>query len=333
MIYIEDFIEKIRKILDNHRISEGEYSRWISQSDENKRELGANPYGCADAANILFTIGDFNRTVKDRKKWVENINKFQDKETGMFFESTHFPLHTTAHCLAALQLFDVDLRQDIKELEKYKTIDGLYSLLESVDWKDNPWNSSHIGAGIFAAMNLTGNASREWNEAYFKWLWDEADDETGLWRKGCIKGSGQRTYHHMAGTFHYLFNLEYMHMPMRYPDKLIDSCLKMYYDNDIDMGDRFFDVVSFIQIDFVYCISRAMRQTAHRFDECKSVLKEFADRFIPNMMKRDENDDELNDLHGLFGMLCCFAELQQVLPGYIISEKPLFLVLNRRPFI
>ena len=182
-------------------------------------------------------------------------------------------------------------------------------------------------------MNLSENATSEWNNAYFKWLWDEADEETGLWRKDCIKDSTQKMYHHMASTFHYLFNHEYMHKPLRYPDKLIDSCLKMYYENDIDLGDRFFDVVSFIQVDFVYCLSRAMRQTAHRFDECKKVLKDFADRFIPNMMKREENDDELNDLHQLFGMLCCFAELQQVLPGYIVSEKPLFLVLDRRPFI
>ena len=44
-------------------------------------------------------------------------------------------------------------------------------------------------------------------------------------------------------------------------------------------------------------------------------------------------DDGLNDLHALFGAVCCLAELQAALPGEITSEKPLKLVLDRRPFI
>ena len=41
----------------------------------------------------------------------------------------------------------------------------------------------------------------------------------------------------------------------------------------------------------------------------------------------------LIDLHMLFGSVCALAELQSALPGMIITEKPLRLVLDRRPFI
>ena len=39
------------------------------------------------------------------------------------------------------------------------------------------------------------------------------------------------------------------------------------------------------------------------------------------------------DLHLLFGMVCCLAELQQALPGTFRTQRPLRLVLDRRPFI
>ena len=35
----------------------------------------------------------------------------------------------------------------------------------------------------------------------------------------------------------------------------------------------------------------------------------------------------------LFGNLCAFSELQQALPGFVRTDRPLKLVLDRRPFI
>ncbi len=40
-----------------------------------------------------------------------------------------------------------------------------------------------------------------------------------------------------------------------------------------------------------------------------------------------------NDLHLLFSVTCCLAELQAALPDCLPSTKPLRLVLDRRPFI
>ena len=46
-----------------------------------------------------------------------------------------------------------------------------------------------------------------------------------------------------------------------------------------------------------------------------------------------ETDDPINDLHMLFGTVCALAELQNALPGEIVSTRPMRLVLDRRPFI
>ena len=47
----------------------------------------------------------------------------------------------------------------------------------------------------------------------------------------------------------------------------------------------------------------------------------------------EKTHDGLNDMHTLFGCICALAELQSFLPGEIVSDVPLKLVLDRRPFI
>lgn len=96
------------------------------------------------------------------------------------------------------------------------------------------------------------------------------------------------------------------------------------------MGKR----VSFAEVDWVYCLNRSRRQTPHRFEEATDELKKFADMYIDFLNSIDyDKDEDFNDLHLLFGMVCALAELQQALPGYICTERPLRLVLDRRPFI
>ena len=102
---IQDIIEKIASVVDTHKLSDGRYARWITPG-KNNRDTGINPYGCADAANILYTIGRFPSDADERAEWIKALREMQNPETGLFNESTHHPIHTTAHCMAALELFD-----------------------------------------------------------------------------------------------------------------------------------------------------------------------------------------------------------------------------------
>ena len=330
---IEPIIEKIRNTVNSHCIDKGQYSRWIWQNEEGNRDLGINEYGCADAANILYTIGDFPCESSEREKWITTMQNMQNPKTGMFNEATHQTLHTTAHCIAALELFDAKPKYEITK--KYKSVEALYNLLDNLDWKNHPWTESHNGAGIYVIMNLTDNADEKWNDAYFEWLWNESDENTGLFGKSAIANRGVKYFEYMAGTFHYLFNLEYARMPLKYPEKLIDICLWMYKNIDNgELGEDFLNKIAFIQVDWVYCITRALRQCGHRYAECISVLEDFAEKYIDYLMNIDEQTvDDFNDLHLLFGCVCCIAELQQTLKGKIKTKKPLRLVLDRRPFI
>lgn len=347
-IDIRPLINEIRKCVRRHELDiKGAYCRWLWEGGiwgdgGEPRELGKNEYGCADAANILYTINDFYCDEDTRQARIHELQIMQDPKTGMFSEISHHPIHTTAHCLGALQLYDAKPLYKVKGLHRYLDKDELYSLLQSLDWHKNPWQQSHLGAGVYAALVNADEITEDFSRNYFDWFRENTDAVTGFWIKGfadtapCVP---ERTvdgkaslYNYMAGGFHYLFNHEYAKEPLQYPDKIIDSCIRMFTENGLP--DRFMKKCNFIETDWLYCLTRAGRQTDHRYAERKALIEKFAEEYCENLMSLDyERDESFNDLHLLFGACCALAELQSALPGKIITEKPLRLVLDRRPFI
>jgi len=347
-INIQPIVQEIKKTIERHEIAgrPGEYRRWLWMDPAGKRKLEKNEYGCADAMNMLYTINDFYCDEATRKARIEAIQSMQNPETGLFEEATHHTYHTTAHCTAALQLFDAKPLYPLKALHKYlESKDELYALLDGLDWKTRPWSQSHRGAGVYAALVNADEITPEFSDDYFAWFRENTDPKTGFWKKGYAENaplSNQMTvgeqaslFQYMAGGFHYLFNHEYAKQPLMYPEKVIDTCIDLYVNGAIEGGLRGFEhSIGFIQIDWVYCVTRALRQTGHRREEAMRLVEAFAVRYINNLLHLDyETNEGFNDLHALFGTVCCLAELQQALPGKLLTKKPMKLVLDRRPFI
>ncbi len=327
---IQGIVDKAQYIIEKHRLDEGKYARWIWQDEAGSRNLGINEYGCADAANTLYMIGQFIQEPAQRKAWVDALQSMQSPETGMFQESTHHTIHTTAHCTAALELFDAMPLYPFKALETYLKKENMYQLLEGLDWEHSPWNNSHQGAGLFAALSITRGCTPQWKQDYFSWLREHADPVTGLGLRN-RRGDAPLCWQ-LFGWFHYFFNHEFAHEPIPYPDKIIDSCIALYKNRQL--GEEFGREAGFREIDWIYAMNRASRQTAHRFDEVKDLLWDFAQEFLPWLDEQDaDTHDRLNDLHVLFGSMCAVAELQIALPGMLSSDYPLKNVLDRRPFI
>ncbi len=341
-IDIRELIKNIRKTVDTHEIEKGSYARWLWQDKNGTRELGVNEYGCADAANILYTLDDFKCDRETREARVNALKALQHPDTGMFHEATHHTIHTTAHCTAALELFDEKPTYPLYGLHKYYDKAELYALLDSLDWQGDPWTQSHQGAGVYAALANSEELTEEFKQNYFNWFWENADENTGMWKAGVVDNApcsmlrnvdGHASlYTYMAAAFHYYFNHEYAKMPIRYPERLIDSCIKMYREDGLP--DYFCKTVAFLEVDFIYCINRACRASHYRHAEVREILEELAENYIAYLSSLDPaSDDRFNDLHMLFGAVCALAELQLALPGKILTEKPLRLVLDRRPFI
>ena len=354
MIDIRNLIKSVKLTVQNHSLGRpGEYRRSSWQGNGNSRNPEPDPYGCADAANILYTIGDFPENKVEREGFVDILKSFQNPSTGLFKDETHHECHTTAYCITALELFNAKPKYPLAAFSGLKSKGNLESFLDNLGWSHNPWMESHKGAGLFSALVLSGEISVEWQDWYFEWFWREADPDTGFWRKGHINKSGidkkVPLFHHMAGTFHYLFLHEYAHRPLRYPGKMIDSCIALYTEgvsgiqvptsngqiNRNPIVSILGREIGFLEIDWVYCLNRSRRQSAHRFEEVFEILQEFASDYLRYLMEEVDtlHNERFNDLHWLFGTICALAELQQALPGLIKTEKPLKLVLDRRPFI
>ena len=331
MMNIDRIAEKARHTVETHSLGDGAYARWLWQNKEGTRSLGINEYGCADAANILYTIGTFPRDEKQRADCIAALRSLQDADSGLFREATHHPIHTTAHCVASLELFDALPAHPLRDLEQFLQKDALYAKLDSLDWEGNPWPQSHQGAGLYAALLNADNAPLEWQDWYFGWLRDNCDPEYGMSKKGSIQTGTKPPSHHMCGWFHYVFNHVYAKRPIPHPEKLIDSCIEMYEAREMHLP--FGRMMGFMEIDWVFCLNRASYQCKHRFDEVQKLLLDFAQGYIGYLDTLPEDDDGLNDLHSLFGAMCAVSELQIALPGQLRSTRPWKNVLDRRPFI
>ncbi len=148
------------------------------------------------------------------------------------------------------------------------------SFVADLDWRGNPWRESHRGAGLFAALVIAEEVDLAWQDAYFDWLWENTDAQTGLLGGTDlprITHSGTTTMvPHMAGTFHYLFNMQWARRPSRYPERLIDACLAMYEERQFPLGQR----IGFAEIDWFYCMNRSLRQCNHRFEESRAAIEQ-----------------------------------------------------------
>lgn len=340
-MYIQELINQIKRTIDSHKLkNEGEYCRYLWQNDTGDRKMGLNEYGCADAVNILYTINDFLTDGKSREAHIEVLRSMQDKESGLFREETHHFIHTTAHCTAALELLDARPKYPLNALKKYTDPNELTKFLDELDWENQPWPQAHRGAGIYASLKLTDMVDRKWENTYFKWLWDNEDPDFGFWKKGVIGKDKDQLFAAMGGGFHYLFNIEYAKRPLRYPEKIIDTCLELYKNGKIGDkvcgydNDKFGRYIGFLEVDWAYSINRSLRQSGYRRSDCIDALSKFTDEYIEWLYSIDYlTHDGFNDLHMLFGTCCALAELQTALPGKLETDKPLRLVLDRRPFI
>ncbi len=308
----------------------GSYTRHLHRTGYDSTHPDA--YGCADAANILYMLGRLPADPGERAAWVASLQSFQDPATGIFTDGSHSTYHTTAHCTAALELFEARPAHRLTFLSELRDPDRLRAFLDALDW-DRPWPASHDAAGAASALAITGEAAPGWFETYFDWFNAEADPDTGMWRRGRMLPVDEwpGLFSNLGGSFHYHFVYDYFRQPWPYPDRVIDTSLSLLYDSAGSFAET---EIGFKDIDLVFCLSRARRQTAHRFDEVGAALSLLADRVAALLRDPDYlASDHLDDVHTTFGAVCTVAELQRAVPGSLGTPVPLRLVLDRRPFI
>ncbi|MBQ9765899.1 MAG: hypothetical protein IJW18_06855 [Lachnospiraceae bacterium] len=330
MYDLRPFINDVENVVKSHNLGEpGKYAQFITQNEKGTRNLGLAPYGSANAINILYTINRTPTDLSERAAFIKVLQDFQNKENGFFENPGNFPSHTTAFLCGALNLLDAKPLYAAEGFKDCLTKEGIFAFMDKIDWAKEPWLGAHLGAGIYGSVLLSGLGGDEFDDNYFEWLDANADPVTGLWKKDAL--SGAPAFHYIASTFHYVFNYEYARRALPYPKELLDTCIKAYR-NGVCMD--FSKEIGWPDIDFTYVLARVQRRAGTRFEETQTILKEIADGLITQLLKLDvATNDRLNDLNTLFAIVCALAVLQDALPGYIRTSKPLQLVLDKRPFL
>lgn len=328
---LSGFIDFLRPWLARYQLAgTGIYTRHLHKAGYDSSRPDA--YGSADAANILYMIGALPADGSVRDDWIAALRSFQDPDTGIFVDECHSDTHTTAQVIGALELFDARPLHPLTFLDPVRSPDAVAGFLDQLDW-GHPWPSSHDGAGAAAALAITGAVGPSWFDAYFGWLDGEADPDTGLWRRGAMLAVDEwpGLFSNLGGAFHYHFNYDYFRRPWPYPDRVISTCLELLHDS---AGTFSTTDVGFKEIDLIYCLSRARRQTDILFKEAGQALTLLADRTAALLSDPAYLESRaFDDVHTSFGAVCALAELQRAVPGSIRTPVPLRLVLDRRPFI
>lgn len=323
-INIDPIIEKTKIAISNHELPQrGYYKRY---ADGNS---GANEYGCADAANLLYTINAMPTDRTEKEAMVEALRSFQDKETGLFREPSHHPYHCTAHCLAALELFDAEPLYRVSEADRYENPASVRPFLASLGWDESA--AGHLGAGMFSIMFLTKRMSLDWQNEFFGYLDENIDMRYGVSMKGAVATGKKLRWQYMGDWFHLMFCYHACHRAFPCTEQLIDYCIEDYENNifpeSFGKGQRFLD------IDWTFAIYRAAVQSGYRLDKVKALLRDFAKKLTDYLANSPLDEPQWKDMHLMFGSICGLAELQIALPGELLSTRPLRQVMDRRPFI
>lgn len=334
MLIADRFAEVALSRVQAHELPNGHFRRFAQGSPT------SDPYGCADAVNLLYTLSALPEPDgPDAKALIDALVSHQGAD-GMFEEATHHGYHTTAHCIAALDLLDAKPTHRPSAMDELTNVDALVHFLDSLDWSGDPWRASHLGSGIYAALVLTKAVDSAWQDAYFEWLEAEWDPTTGLLRRRAIhRDDYDRTspdkgepclFHDLAGSFHYVFNFVHAGRPIPHAEALVDTCLRIDGAGLYPLCTR----VGFAEIDWIYCLHRAVAQSDHRPVDAENALRKMASRYLGFLEPRlDRPEEHFGDLHTLFGAVCALAELKLALPEAFPSHRPILQVLDRRPFI
>lgn len=285
-------------------------------------------YGTADMACVLYTLGRLPTEPAAREQWVATLQGLQDPQTGYLLArpADHSPLHNTAFALGALELFDAAPLHPLAFADEVRTSEQLEAFFDSFDWREGVYRQSHNGAGIAAALALVpGTVGPEWFDAYFRLTDAKFDPANGMMGDG---KPPEGDFDQVGGTFHYAFMYEHFGRAMPYPAARTDAILGLQRDD----GTWHERNIWWLTLDALYMLDRDQRRLPHRPDDVRAAIAR-ATAAAAERIATPEVRDGMTP-HQLTATVNLFAIAQQALGrDEIVTDRPLRLVLDRRPFI
>jgi hypothetical protein len=320
----------------------GDYLRQFSvKRGESKPSL----YGMCDIVfNLVITnkLEEYLYSNKDvsLEKWINNIQSYQDPRTGWFKEpgfnfGFHFKEHSTAFAVSSLKLLGSKPRYNFKISDKLKSKKQVERWLKYIpEWGLLFWPGSHRGGGVasvFATLGKPSYPHENFFDWYFNWLDIRADPQVGFWRIGWIHKIKKRlTKQELGGSIHYYWIYEFLDHPIPFPEKIIDSTLKL--QNELGLWDK--DVSYCIDLDAIFSLLRCLKQTrGFREEDIKIAIKKYLDYTITSLNDKEFFFNRYDNTHILTGCLGAIAEIYKYMPELFDLSNPWIQSLDITPWI
>ena len=182
----------------------------------------------------------------------------------------YFQEETTTMCQQALDALAAPPPPEHDWSSDYRTAKGIVNYLESLVW-DNPWRDSN--PVMFVLSQLCHDAQRHQQPELLKivdtaldWLDIHQSPKTGLWQ-GPYEVSLTNA---MAATFHFTFYYSYRGRPLKYQERIIDSCLSLQEYNGLFNGCAVGQTC--LDYDAIDLIAKTSLITDYRAEEVEKAL-------------------------------------------------------------
>ncbi len=249
--------------------------------------------GTAYAIHALEFLGALDRLNPEQKRGVTNFLMANCRADASFrdplfdpatiatasHDEAYFDGETTCFVQNALDAIGASPPPPRIFPEHLLTPEGLRAEFDSYDWRDPHLNSNRVMFWMAQFAHEIERHGRKEFEALMDfgldWMDENQSPRTGLW-SGPVEVSLSAA---MAATFHYTFFYSYRNRPIRYLDRIIDSCIELQMSDGLfgrgnDVGQTCLDY------DALDLLAKATIITDYRkpdvvkcFDEAAIALK------------------------------------------------------------
>jgi hypothetical protein len=299
-------------------------------------------YGSADVACILYTLDRLDPAPDVTRQWLDVLSSFQDPVSGFFVDRSAAlsTAHNTGFVIGAMQLLDPELRNGVLPRSPLRFAELVLEPADadrfaaSLDWRNDCYE---------AGENLIGHASSFFNVAgvvpgaWFEWLVDyvehgKLDETNGMVGVGKPPGGDDDQ---IGGTCHFDFFWAALKRELPFAPARAKALLGLQQPDGLwsDYNPWW------LTFDAFYMLNRTLASLSGGLaadvraavERAVSVL---ATRSSQPALRHSDFVDPWLGAHTVTGALSAFACAQQILgPDRVITDRPLRLVLDRRPYI
>jgi hypothetical protein len=284
-------------------------------------------YSSLDMALARHIMGeDFQSglTGSQREEWIAHINSFASNDfgkatDGSYFDSNgHSSLHANGMVIGALSVLGGKQKFPVKLYNDFNTEDKIVPWLESLNWREQ-WQAAHKFWGGMICYSFSSRCTPAWLDKVFTWLDANLDEQTGWWKKGVPHMDRHQP---LGGSVHILPLYEHNNRKFPYPEKVIDSVLKLQLPNGRWLETKDDNIMHYLELDALYALYLMKKMApGYRTKDIAATVNTYSSAVLTYYAEKKKQLYSLHS-HLVLGAVGTFGLLQRLNPETFTDDRP-----------